>query len=255
MGTRDRVNSATMTQHVGLKGHNGCDIFLDEEDREVFLEKIEQACDTSGVQVSAWALMSNHVHLLMHGDVKDFPSFFQSLGRTFATHNANKYEHTGALWNGRYYAKPIQTAEQFCQTAAYIFNNPVAAGQVKNPEDSGWTNFATVMNGEDKLACELLDEIGNVEHIIEFTETYSKIKLTAEQVKQLEAIPKGRLLDCQAIKVIKQVAKTTGVANILKLGEKKKKKLVKKLFKKGSTYHQIRRLTGLTRPMVDKLLC
>ena len=255
MGRRNRENSATMTQHVGLKGHNGSDIFLDEEDREVFLEKIEQACETSGVQVSAWALMSNHVHLLMHGDVKDFSSFFQSLGRTFATHVANKYEHSGALWNGRYYAKPIQTVEQFCQTAAYIFNNPVAAGQVKKPEDSDWTNFNAVKNGEDKIACDLIDEIGNVEHIVEFTQTYSKIKLTAEQEKQLEAIPKGRLLDCQAIKVIKQVAKTTGVSNILKLGEKKKKKLVKKLIKKGSSYNQIRRLTGITRPMVEKLLC
>ena len=249
-----RVNGATMTQNVGLKGLNDQNVFHDNEDREVFLEKIVQASETSGVLVSAWALMDNHVHLLMHGDVEDFASFFQSLRKTYAVHYNEKYEHTGTIWKGRYYSKPINSAEQFCQTAAYIFNNPVAAGLVKKPEDYRWTNFNDVKNGKDKIACELLDEIGNMEHIIEYTHVYSKIKFDAEQEKLLEAIPKGRLLDSKAIKIIKKIAKKASVANVLKLSTKKKKKIVMKLLKVGSSYNQIRRLTGITRPMIDRLL-
>ena len=255
MGWPPRINSATMTQNVGLKGLNDQNVFHDDEDREVFLKKIEQASATSGVLVSAWALMDNHVHLLMHGEVEDFASFFQSLRKTYAVHYNEKYEHTGTIWKGRYYSKPINSVEQFCQTAAYIFNNPVAAGLVKKPEDYRWTNFASVKKGKDRPACELLDEIGNVEQIIEFTHVYSKVKLDAEQERLLEAIPKGRLLDSKAIRVIKKVAKKVTVANVLKLSKKKKKKIVKNLLKAGSSYNQIRRLTGITRPMIDRLLC
>ena len=76
MARPERVNSATMTQNVGLKGLNDENVFLDDEDREVFLDAMAKASEKSGVEVSAWALMDNHVHLLMHGEIGDFSPFF-----------------------------------------------------------------------------------------------------------------------------------------------------------------------------------
>jgi putative transposase len=39
-------------------------IFLDDRDRELFLETPSEACEKTDWQVHAWCLMSNHFHLV-----------------------------------------------------------------------------------------------------------------------------------------------------------------------------------------------
>lgn len=254
MGYPIRENSATMTQNVGLKGRNDENIFFDEEDREEFLNSMARASAKSGVEVAAWALMDNHVHMIMHGDIDDFSSFFQSALKTYQMYFGEKYEVTGKIWNSRYYAKGIETVEQYRQAVAYVFNNPVAAGIVKSPEESRWTNYAAVKNGQDRLARELIDEVVDCDHVIEFTDAYSKAKLEAEQEKELEIIPRRRLFDSAATREIKKIIEQTEIKNVPKLKEKKQRKVVTKLLELGASYNQIKRLTSLTRPMITRLM-
>lgn len=253
MARPERVNSATMTQNVGLKGLNDENVFLDDEDREVFLDAMAKASEKSGVEVSAWALMDNHVHLLMHGEIGDFSPFFQSLQKRYVSYFNKRYERTGTIWNGRYYAKPIESAEEFRQVAAYIFNNPVAAGLAKTPEQSAWTNFAAVKSGEDKFARELLDEVAGAEYVVEFTEAYSKIKQDSELEKRREVIPSRPLFDSEAKSAMLTIINKRYLKNFKKVKVKKQVRVVKKLLEIGASYNQIKRLTSLTRPMIDRL--
>ena len=79
-----REDSHTLTQHVGLKGHNGADIFHEDEDREKFMKSIYAACEKYEVELLVCVLMTNHVHMILKGEIKQFKFVFESLGASFA---------------------------------------------------------------------------------------------------------------------------------------------------------------------------
>ena len=80
--TRDiRKDSHTLTQHVGLKAHNGVDIFREDEDREHFMESINKACEKYEVELLVCVLMTNHVHMILKGEISSLSSFSSRLVR------------------------------------------------------------------------------------------------------------------------------------------------------------------------------
>ena len=59
-----RIEFSGAFYHVMARGDRREDIFYDVEDRVVFLKTLGQACDRTGARVHAYALMSNHYHLV-----------------------------------------------------------------------------------------------------------------------------------------------------------------------------------------------
>ncbi len=51
--------------HVMIRGLEGASIFLDDKDREDFLSRVGRVGKATGTQILAWALMANHVHVLL----------------------------------------------------------------------------------------------------------------------------------------------------------------------------------------------
>ena len=51
--------------HVMNRGDRREAIFLEDEDRQLFLETLGQACEKTGWQAHAWCLMDNHFHLVL----------------------------------------------------------------------------------------------------------------------------------------------------------------------------------------------
>ncbi len=255
MPRAQRTNGATMTQNVGLKGLDDQNVFRDDEDREKFLEAMELAMElpTVDVEVPVWALMDNHVHMLMHGDKADIARFFQSLGARYMYYFNQKYEHKGTIWRGRYYARPIETKKEYEQVAAYIFNNPVAAGLAKKPEEAKWTNFKKVKSGADARSWEAIDKLAGAENVIEFTQTYSRVKLERQVEMGFEPFAKERVFDSEAQREIEKIVKKKDLNNITDLKKKKQRKVLKRLIDLGASYRQIKRLTGLTSSMIECL--
>ena len=252
-----RENGATMTQNVGLKGLNDQNMFFDDEDREYFLVSMEKAkkLPKIDVEVPVWALMDNHVHMLIHGDKDDIARFFQSLGSRYAYYFNSKYERKGAIWADRYYGKPIETLDEYQQVAAYIFNNPVDAELVEAPEEAEWTSFKKVESGEEEHACEVIDELVGVEQLVEFTHTYSRVKLEESVKAGLEPFRKERLFDKRAVREVREIVSEENLARIPQLKEEIQQKVLARLQEIGASLRQIRRVTGLTRVMIQRLNC
>ena len=56
--------------HVINRGVNRGDIFLEDDDYEVFLGIVCKACKAYGVVLHDYCLMSNHFHLLVETKIK-----------------------------------------------------------------------------------------------------------------------------------------------------------------------------------------
>ena len=253
MSFRDeRHDSDTLTQHVGLKGHDSMDIFLEDEDRAKFVKSITQACEKYDVDLLVYVLMDNHVHLILRGLIEDFQYVFESVGATYARWFNRKYGNKGAFWEQRYYNLPIDDEEQFLRTAAYIFNNPVYAGMVSRPQDYEWSNFCQLRDREcEPEVLKAVDELANLSYLIPYTIAEAKRKIAREKAKELELIRRKRVCDRDLVNVLLDFGgeKTTGISLLAK---EKWREVVAKMWEKGANSFQISRVARISSYFVRK---
>ena len=60
-----RIEFAGALYHVTSRGDRWEDIYLDDEDRQRFLEVLKAVCERFNWEVHAYCMMSNHYHLLV----------------------------------------------------------------------------------------------------------------------------------------------------------------------------------------------
>ena len=254
MGYPKRVDSATNTHAITLKGHNSQVVFYDDEDRETFLEAIDMACVKYSVRLAAWTFMSNHVHMVMHGKIKDFAPFFQSVKSRYAKFYHGKYGGEGTLWKGRYRSDGIESREEYAEKIQYTLNNPVKAGIVDSPEKYKWSNFSEISTSRNKDACKLIDEMANLENVLRHTREVAEKLAGKRSSDPAEIIPGEMISDAEAIEILKQLVKKRELSKIPRMKQGKQRKIIEKLLDKGSTRSQITRVTGITIGMLVCLL-
>lgn len=76
MPRQARKKSSSGIYHIMLRGINRQQIFEDEEDREHFLETLENYKGQCGHTVYAYCLMGNHIHLLLKEGKEDLTLVF-----------------------------------------------------------------------------------------------------------------------------------------------------------------------------------
>jgi putative transposase len=65
MPRQARIDAPGALHHIVIRGIERKRIFADDEDREDFVERMSDLLQETGTRCYAWALMSNHVHLLL----------------------------------------------------------------------------------------------------------------------------------------------------------------------------------------------
>jgi putative transposase len=60
-----RLDIAGVLQHVIVRGVEQRDIFLDDDDRQSFLDRFSNLLIQTGTECLAWSLMTNHAHMLL----------------------------------------------------------------------------------------------------------------------------------------------------------------------------------------------
>ena len=84
MARLPRLNLAGIPQHVVQRGNNRQVSFFAEQDDVVYLDKLKDYAKKYQVNVHAFVLMTNHVHLLMTPETeKGVSQLMQSLGRYY----------------------------------------------------------------------------------------------------------------------------------------------------------------------------
>ena len=149
MPRRSRINLAGVPQHIIQRGNNRVSTFMADADYRFYLECLDDAARKYGCRIYAYALMTNHVHLLMEASAPDSISrAMQHVGRRFVQYINYKYGRSGTLWEGRFKATLVQTEEYFLRCCRYIECNPVRAGLVADPADYRWSSHRARACGE-----------------------------------------------------------------------------------------------------------
>ncbi len=128
--------------HIVQRGNNRQVIFFEERDYELYLSLLNKACDRYDCEIHAYALMTNHVHIVATPLGKESVSrMMQYVGRHYVPYINKKYRRSGTLWEGRFKAAIIESSAYLLACYRYVELNPVRAGIVEHPGEYWWSSY------------------------------------------------------------------------------------------------------------------
>lgn len=136
-----RIEFAGALYHVTSRGDGREDIYLDDNDRECFLEVLSDVCERFNWVVHGYCLMSNHYHLLIETPDSNLSKGMRQLNGVF-TQKFNRYHaRVGHVFQGRYKAILVEKESYLLELARYIVLNPVRAQMVRSAKDWPWSSY------------------------------------------------------------------------------------------------------------------
>ena len=123
------------------RGNDGQDIYLNDDDRKLFLETISEMSERFEVDIFTYVLMSNHYHLLVRTNRANLKKAMQWFGTTYTRRFNNRNCKKGHLFQGRYKSILVQNDAYLMQLSCYIHRNPLRAGIVRRLIDYKWSSY------------------------------------------------------------------------------------------------------------------
>lgn len=157
MSARRVVFGAQGFYHVYNRGHNKQTIFHDARDCRRYLARLGEYLTKHPVTLLAYCLMPNHIHLLLRQDGEEpIDRFIHRLHTAYTMYFNKKYEKVGAVFQGRFKAKLVDTEEYLLHVSRYIHINPVelihAQGRALSVELAAypWSSYGEYLESRGK---------------------------------------------------------------------------------------------------------
>ncbi len=142
MPRKPRYYLPGIPSHVVQRGHDRNACFFENENYQFYLNCLGEACERYDVELHAYVLMTNHVHLLMTPKTDlGISRVMQLVGNRYVQYINKKYGRSGSLWEGRHKASLINAEEYLLACYRYIELNPVRANIVKHPGGYRWSSY------------------------------------------------------------------------------------------------------------------
>lgn len=168
-----RVIAPGLPHHVTQRGNRRQVTFFADDDYHAYRSLMAEWCDKYHVQIWAYCLMPNHVHLIAIPETDD--GLARAIGEAHRryTRRINVRENwRGHLWQERFASFPMD-GTYLLAAARYVEMNPVAAGMVTHPGDYRWSSAAAHLTGvDDPLVTvkPLLEMVGDWQNFLRLTD-------------------------------------------------------------------------------------
>jgi putative transposase len=125
-----RLDVPGTLHHVIFRGIEGNRIVSDDQDRNWLVDKMARLSYTSQTSIFAWAIMDNHVHLLLKSGPDGLSRFMRKLLTSYAITYNRRHKRHGYLFQNRFKSIICQEERYFLKLVSYIHLNPLRAGLV-----------------------------------------------------------------------------------------------------------------------------
>jgi putative transposase len=132
MPRQARLDAPGILQHVILRGIEKGLIFQDEKDRRNFIDRMGGLAEETGTKIYAWALMANHVHILLRTGSMGLPKYMRRLLTGYALTYNRRHSRHGYLFQDRYKSMVCDEDTYFRELIRYIHLNPIRPKVVKS---------------------------------------------------------------------------------------------------------------------------
>ncbi len=150
--------------HITQRGNRQMKTFFTQEGYQYYLDLVTEVKDDVGVQVWAYCLMPNHVHLVLVPAYKDsLARLFRAVHRHFTRRINFREKWKGHLWQERFHSF-VMDETYLLATVRYTELNPVRAKLCHSPGEWRWSSARAHLTGQDDqivVVKPMLDRIKN----------------------------------------------------------------------------------------------
>ena len=248
MGRARRRASESGLYHVTCRGVGRQIIFEDDLDRQFFCDKLFEETGGLDIQVLAWCLMDNHIHLLLEADPEPLATLMRHVLATYAMRFNKRYNRVGHVFQGRYSSLPIENERHLLSVVKYIHRNPCDLGG-KHLQDYRWSSYR-----------EYLGETGrtNTAFVLDlFDSSIAEFVRFNEETDEAAAGSLGTedgigSLDRAFFAAADELGEDL-LRSVKTLPRAERDACVGRLLDRGLSIRQIERLTGVSRGIVAKI--
>jgi putative transposase len=141
--------------HVTQRGNGRARTFFEDGDYALYRDLLAAHCREAAVEVWAWCLMPNHVHLiLVPSDPDGLRRALARVHRRYAGIVQARRKRSGHFWQGRFGAVAMDE-EHLAAAVRYVSLNPVRARLVERAQDWRWSSTRAHLRGKDDGLTEL----------------------------------------------------------------------------------------------------
>ena len=153
MPRQARLDAPGLVHHVMARGIEDQKIFRDDKDRDGFLIRLADSLALSGgATLYAWALMSNHFHLLLRTDEHLLSPIMRRLMTGHAVSYNRRYRRKGHLFQNRFKSIVAEEEPYFLELVRYIHLNPARVGIVTSVDalaEYPYTGHSVIMGARE----------------------------------------------------------------------------------------------------------
>lgn len=125
-----------------VQGINKEYIFSTSEMKEKYKKLLNENISKSNVKLLSYCIMSNHAHMLMYVEnIQEMSKLMQKVNSGFARFYNRRNDRVGFVFRDRFFVQQIMNRQHLYNCLAYIHNNPVKAGIVKEPQDYKYSSY------------------------------------------------------------------------------------------------------------------
>ncbi len=135
--------------HVTQRGNGGARTFFGDDDYALYRDLLATHCRAASVEVWAWCLMPNHVHLiLVPTDQDGLRGALARVHRAYAGVIQARRKRSGHFWQGRFGAV-VMDEDYLAAALRYVALNPVRAHLADRAQDWRWSSTRAHLRGRD----------------------------------------------------------------------------------------------------------
>lgn len=243
-----RQNLKSLYFHIMVQGINKEYIFLTQEMKEKYKKLLKENIQKSNVKLLSYCIMSNHAHMLMYvQNSQEMSKLMQKINTSFAKFYNRKNNRVGFVFRDRYSIQQILNRQHLYNCLAYIHNNPVKAGIVREPQEYKYSSYKEWLGSR-----EIIDQMSGMLIFEEnsFNEFY-KIHLNKE-ISDIEDVVEN--IDYKQIISKYETSKGCAIEQIVE-EDKTLQDIVWKLRNEAKlSIRQISNVLKINRPKITKII-
>ncbi|MCP4649724.1 MAG: hypothetical protein GY853_06545 [PVC group bacterium] len=189
-------------------------LFLAEADNLYFLKLLKETVKRFGLDLFCFALMPNHLHLLLKINEINLSQAMKNLFERYAYYFNKKYKRKGHVFSGRYRASVCNDNNYFLAASVYIHLNPIKANLTNDVKEYRWSSM-------NLYAASSKESFVNTDYILSvLSEDINKARRRyAELIAEGSEIKESAWMDKRTEKkVVQKVSRT--VSSMIEHGKK-----------------------------------
>jgi len=135
-----RTVCAHVPHHITQRGNRREQVFFSDDDRHAYLGWLKEYAEKHEVDILAYCLMTNHIHLVAVPKTEDaLQRALKPLHMRYAQRINRTRGWKGHLWQGRFFSCALDEAYLWA-AIGYVERNPVRARMVRKAQNYRWSS-------------------------------------------------------------------------------------------------------------------